>query len=121
MKPLRLVFGVWVAGGAALSGQSAPPAPVFVVRLERAAGGARNADRQVVRSVSPQEASARQRQLQPLPVTRLDDSTANAVLDAQRTLALRFSTPVPVRQVLMMLVRDTGLSLATSGDADGTF
>jgi type II secretory pathway component HofQ len=56
-----------------------------------------------------------------LPVTRLDDSTANAVLDAQRTLALRFSTPVPVRQVLMMLVRDTGLSLATSGDADGTF
>jgi type II secretory pathway component HofQ len=120
MKPLRLVFGAWVACVAGVSGQSAPPPPVFVVRLDPAAGGARNADRQVVRS-APQEASARERQLQPLPVTRLDDSAANAVLDAQRTLALRFSTPVPVRQVLMMLVRDTGLSLATSGDADGTF
>ena len=105
---------------APVSAQSAPPSPVFVVRLDSAKAGARRTDQRVVASQSS-PATARSGQLQPLPVTRLDDSEAAAILDAPRTLALRFSTPVPVRQVLMLLVRDTGLSLATSADADATF
>lgn len=122
MKPLSAFLGVWIAGLGGVAGQSgAPPAPVFVVRLDPAAAGARNGDQQVVRSEPLRTTSARQGQLQPLPVTRLDDSAATAILDAPRPLALRFSTPVPVRQVLMMLVRDTGLSLVTSADADATF
>jgi type II secretory pathway component HofQ len=99
MKPFSVVFAVWIAYGAGLAGQSAPP--TFVVRVD--------------------PAGSQKSQLQPLPVTRLDDSAAAAILDAPRAMAVRFSTPQPVRQVLMMLVRDTGLSLVAAGDADGTF
>lgn len=122
MKPFRVVFGVWIAGMAGLAAQSAPPSPVFVVRLDSMGGGA--GGRQQIEKVGPTSgapSTATKGQLQPLPVTRLDDSAAAGILDAPRRLTLRFSTPQPVRQVLMMLVRDTGLSLVTSADADGSF
>lgn len=63
---------------------------------------------------------AQSRPLEPLPVVRLD-SAASATLDSVRPLSMRFSQPVPLRDVLLLLVRDTGLSLATEPDIEGTF
>jgi MSHA biogenesis protein MshL len=68
----------------------------------------------------PQPAPRRD-QLSPLPVTRLDEPGASVTLDAARPLSLRFAEPAPVRNVLMLLVRDTGLSLVTEPEVEGQF
>lgn len=125
MNCFRVVLGIWLASLAGVAGQSASPPPVFIVRLDPASALPTGAGRQAATMV-PDPAAMRPApgpvgQLQPLSVTRLDDSGAAAVLDAPRALSLRFSAPQPVRQVLMLLVRDTGLSLVVSPDADGTF
>lgn len=122
MKRLSVLIGAWLASAVALVGQSPPLSPVFVVRLDAppaVAGEARQQGVPIV-SATPKERAAAG-PLQPLPVTRIEDSTAAAILDAPRTLSLRFRAPQPVRQVLLLLVRDTGLSLVASGDVDGTF
>jgi type II secretory pathway component HofQ len=122
MKLFSAALIVCGANLAFLAAQSAPPpVPVLVVRLDDGGGDPIGRARQV-QTVEPASSSAPGRgQLQPLPVTRLEDSAASAILDAPRKLTLRFSTPQPIRQVLMMLVRGTGLSLVTSADAEGSF
>lgn len=120
MKWFSALLGVWIAGVVAVSGQSVPLSPVFVVRLDAPAGVA-GAGQQGATVVAGATEKERGRELRPMPVTRLEDSTAAAILDAPRTLSLRFSAPQSIRQVLLLLVRDTGLSLVASGDVDGTF
>jgi type II secretory pathway component GspD/PulD (secretin) len=56
-----------------------------------------------------------------MPVTRLDDAGVSAILDGPRRLSLRFNAPQPVRDVLLLLVHRTGLSLAASPEVDGMF
>jgi hypothetical protein len=48
--------------------------------------------------------------LQPVPITQLDTRQASPDLDARR-FSLVFEKPVPLRDILLLLVRDTSLSL----------
>ena len=60
-------------------------------------------------------------QLPPLPVTQIDQRDAAASLDAQRGLSLSFADPMPIGEVLRLLVEGTPFSLAIDSDATGTF
>ena len=56
-----------------------------------------------------------------LPVTQLDDRTRSADLDAPQRLTLSFSEPANVKDVLLLLVRGTPLSIAIDPEIRGTF
>jgi MSHA biogenesis protein MshL len=56
----------------------------------------------------------------PLPLTQLDASGPAADLDA-RSFSLTFAQPVPIQDLLLLLVRGTDLSLIPSPEIDGTF
>jgi type II secretory pathway component GspD/PulD (secretin) len=60
-------------------------------------------------------------QLPPLPVTQIDQRDAAASLDSQRGLSLGFADPMPIGEVLQLLVAGTPFSLAVDSDATGTF
>lgn len=57
--------------------------------------------------------------LSPLPVTGLDESS-RAELDG-RTLSVRLSQPMPVRDLLVLLARESGVSIVAGPGVDGTF
>lgn len=67
-----------------------------------------------------QPAAARPGQLPPLPLTQLDDRVLAAELD-NRAFTLTFSQPVAVRDLLLMLVRGTSLSVIPDSEVSGTF
>lgn len=71
------------------------------------------------RSVDGQQPPAGQ--LPALPVTQIDDRPRAADLDAPRRVSVSFAEPVPLRDVLLLLVRDTPFSLALDPEATGTF
>jgi type II secretory pathway component GspD/PulD (secretin) len=58
--------------------------------------------------------------LQPLPLTQLDERALAADLD-NRTFSLTFAQPVPVRDLLLLLVRGTSLSIVPDPAIEGTF
>ena len=58
--------------------------------------------------------------LPPLPMTQLDDREHGAELD-NRIFTVSFVQPTPMRDVLMMLVRGTNLSIVPSPDVGGSF
>src|SRR4051794_3705671 len=58
--------------------------------------------------------------LRAVPVTRLDGPGISS-LDAPRRLSVSFATPVPVRDVLSLLVRGTPFSLSIDARVDGVF
>ena len=60
-------------------------------------------------------------QLPPLSVTRIDDTARSADLDAPRRLSIAFAGPVPVRDVLLLLVQGTPFSIAMDPDLRGSF
>ena len=55
-----------------------------------------------------------------LPLTQLDDRILASDLD-NRTFTLTFAQPVPVRDLLLLLVRGTSLSVVPDPSANGTF
>jgi type II secretory pathway component GspD/PulD (secretin) len=59
--------------------------------------------------------------LPPLPVTQIDQRDAAASLDAQRGLSLSFAEPMPIAEVLRLLVEGTPFSLAVDSEATGAF
>jgi MSHA biogenesis protein MshL len=58
--------------------------------------------------------------LSPLPVTQLDDP-ARAALDGAASVSLSISRPMPLREMLHLLVSGTSLSLVLAEDVDGSF
>jgi type II secretory pathway component GspD/PulD (secretin) len=56
-----------------------------------------------------------------LPITQLDDRMRSADLDAPQRLTLSFSEPAAVRDVLLLLVRGTPLSIAVDPAVTATF
>jgi type IVB pilus formation R64 PilN family outer membrane protein len=73
------------------------------------------------RARAPQPAPPAGRpQLPPLPVTGLDEPT-RAELDGGRTFSVRLAEPLGVRDLLLLLVRDTGFSVVVEPGADGLF
>jgi len=63
---------------------------------------------------------AQQRPLPPLPLTQLDERAPAADLD-NRAFTLTFSQPVAVRDLLLLLVRGTSLSLVPDPGVSGSF
>lgn len=59
-------------------------------------------------------------QLPPLPLTQLDERALAADLD-NRTFTLMFAQPVPIHDLLLLLVRGTTLSVVPAPDIAGTF
>jgi MSHA biogenesis protein MshL len=94
--------------------QAPPPRPpdLPVTRLEGADGN---------RLAGQAPAGQGTGQLPQLPVTRLDDRSPAADLDGPRTLSLSLSQPLPLRDMLLLLVRDTPFSIVTDDRVDGTF
>jgi len=58
--------------------------------------------------------------LPPLPVTQLDTRQADPDLDGQR-ISVGFVTPTPIHKILLLLVRDTALSVVPDPSLDQTF
>ena len=89
------------------------PPDLFVTRLQ----GPNDAG-----SMAPaQAAPSRPAELQPLPVTELDDRLRTAELDGPRRVSLTVSRPMPLRDLLVLLVNGTPLSLVNDEAVDGTF
>ena len=59
--------------------------------------------------------------LQPLAVTQLDERERGADLDAGPRLSLRIAEPMPMVDLLLLLVRDTGFSVVPDPVIGGTF
>jgi MSHA biogenesis protein MshL len=57
--------------------------------------------------------------LTPLAVSQLEDSRRSD--EMEQTISLSFAEPIAVRELLLLLVRDTNLSLVPDPDVDGTF
>lgn len=71
-------------------------------------------------TVSQAPAPARP-QLPPLPATQIDPRDAATALDRQSGLTLSFEEPMPIGEVLRLLVQGTPYSLSIDQDATGTF
>lgn len=59
-------------------------------------------------------------QMPALPLTQLDDHALAADLD-NHTFTLTFAQPLPIRELLLLLVRDTNLSIAPDPSISGSF
>jgi MSHA biogenesis protein MshL len=59
--------------------------------------------------------------LRPLAVTQLDERQQTSDLDSIRPLDITLSDPTPIVDLLMMIVRDTRISVAPDPDVTGTF
>jgi MSHA biogenesis protein MshL len=57
--------------------------------------------------------------LPPAPVTQLEERATP--LKAEQMFSLSFSEPVPIKDLLLQMVRDTSLSVVLDPDVDGTF
>src|SRR6266851_8987786 len=96
---------------------SAPAWPQDMPVTRLAGGGAASAV-SLPPTAPPRRAGA---QLPPLPVTQIDQRDAAASLDTQRGLSLSFLEPMPIGEVLQLLVEGTPFSLAVDPDATGAF
>jgi type II secretory pathway component GspD/PulD (secretin) len=71
-------------------------------------------------AVAPLTAQQPQRPMSPLPLTQLDERALAADLD-NRTFTLTFAQPVPVKELLLLLVRGTSLSIVPDPSISGSF
>src|SRR4051812_1535771 len=60
-------------------------------------------------------------QLPPLPATQIEQRDAGASLDAPRGLSLSFLDPMPIAEVLRLIVEGTPFSLAVDPEVTGSF
>jgi type II secretory pathway component HofQ len=71
-------------------------------------------------ALAVQPPSPRPAPMPTLPLTQLDERAPSGDLD-NRTFTLTFAQPVPVRDLLLLLVRGTSLSVVPDPAIDGTF
>lgn len=57
--------------------------------------------------------------LSPIAVSQLEEGRRSEAID--QTISLSFAEPISVRELLLLLVRDTNLSVVPDPDVDGTF
>jgi MSHA biogenesis protein MshL len=121
----RLTAGVALVGlslgvPASQAQPAPPPESLAVTQLEgvRSRGAAplppAGAGSQPARQPPPQP-------LPPYPVLQLDERRRVDDLDAVRPFSLRFAEPLPIRDLLLLLVRDTSFSIVPDPDIEGTF
>jgi MSHA biogenesis protein MshL len=120
-KDFHLVRRAWVcvplvlAATAGSAGQQTPVRlpELAVTRLQ----GARPASSPPAGDVTATAAA----KLPPLPVTQLDDRQAVTNLDGPRRITLSVSRPMPIGDLLLLLVNGTPFSLVTDNDVGGSF
>ena len=66
-------------------------------------------------------AQAQSGPLRPLAVTQLDERQQGSDLDSARPVTITISEPAPIADLLLMIVRDTRLSVVPDPDVQGTF
>ena len=71
--------------------------------------------------VPAQPAQSGQPPLRPLAVTQLDERQQGSDLDSTRPVTITLSDPTPITDLLLMIVRDTRLSVVPDPDVQGTF
>jgi MSHA type pilus biogenesis protein MshL len=69
----------------------------------------------------PQQTGAVPSPLRPLAVTQLDQRPQGSDLDSTRPLSITLSEPAPITDLLLLLMRDTRLSVVPDPDVQGTF
>ena len=74
----------------------------------------------VIFALSMQAAQPRPGQMPTLPLTQLDDRALAADFD-HRAFSLTFAQPVPIKDLLLLLVRGTTLSVVPDPAIDGSF
>jgi type II secretory pathway component GspD/PulD (secretin) len=74
----------------------------------------------IVLALAMQAPPQRPAPMPPLPLTQLDERVLAADLD-NRTFSLTFAQPVPVKDLLLLLVRGTNLSVVPDPTISGTF
>ncbi|MEO8077531.1 MAG: hypothetical protein ABI818_14470 [Acidobacteriota bacterium] len=109
---------LFAAGGAlapALQAQTTAPRPpdLLITRLEGA--GAE------VEAATAAQLSQRPTELAALPMTRLDDRAPLADLDGPRRITITMGGPLPVRDMLGLLVTGTPFSIVAAEAVEGTF
>jgi MSHA type pilus biogenesis protein MshL len=70
---------------------------------------------------APAQQPAQAPPLRPLAVTQLDERQQGSDLDSTRAISITLSDPTPITDLLLMLVRDTRLSVVPDPDVQGTF
>jgi MSHA biogenesis protein MshL len=111
-----LAVSVWaVLASPAYSQAVAPRGDIPVTRLQGA--GAGPAPGGVTRQPQP----SRQSGLSSLPMTELDDRRTKADLDGPRRIDLSLARPLPLQDMLLLLVNGTPLSIVTDEAVQGTF
>jgi len=71
--------------------------------------------------VPPPQAQRTEPPLRPLAVTQLDERQEGGDLDGTRPVSITLSDPTPIVDLLLMLVRNTRLSVVPDPDVQGTF
>ena len=102
--------GLWAPAAWSQTASVRPP-DLPVTRLEGAGGAERNG--------AGQQPIQRPGDLSSLPVTNLDDRAAD--LDGSRRISLTISRPLPLRDVLELLLTGTPVSFVFEEGVDGTF
>jgi MSHA biogenesis protein MshL len=107
---LPVLAAILALGAPAFAQPPGAPPPVPVVRLDGAAGGVH---------VSPQQPQPPRRP-ETVPITRLDDPS-RAALDGSPSVSLAISRPMPLRELLRLLVSGTSLSIVFDAGVAGEF
>ena len=68
---------------------------------------------------TPSGQAPQQPGLSPLAVSQLEEGRRSDAMD--QTISLSFAEPISVRELLLLLVRDTNLSVVPDPDVEGTF
>lgn len=124
---LAAVLGLASAHAQQPAGRAPLPPPITVSRMADPQSQTRVAAPVPSRVEMPAPAGqqpaapAGQRPLPPLPVTRLEERPREEFLDTGRTFSLRLTDPVPVKELLLLLVRDTRFSIVAAPDVEGVF
>jgi type II secretory pathway component GspD/PulD (secretin) len=116
-RSIPLALPLWAGLASSAYAQRAPPGTVDmpVTRLQ---GSGTAADSGGVIRQTPQP---RPGDLSALPLTHLDERGPSADLDGPRRVALSLARPLPLRDMLLLLVNGTPLSIVTDDSVDGTF
>jgi MSHA biogenesis protein MshL len=68
---------------------------------------------------TPSGQAPQQPGLPPLAVSQIEEGRRSEAMS--QTLSLSFAEPIPIRELLLLLVRDTDLSVVVDPDVEGTF
>ena len=120
MAPVVLVWLVTL--GACSAARRAPVLEAEVLEAEQESLAADAAEvRPSVENAPEQQPTAPSLPpLEPMLVTQLDEQPRVSDLDAAR-LSLLMSQPIPIRELLLLLVRDTWISIVPDPNVEGSF